>query len=129
MGIEIILHQMDFHRLGIAGRQGLAKQRVFTLGSLRIDRHETLAGERFDGGEQRTGAVFFISIMFFTDLAALHRQRLDFVTDQKARAFVKTDHRVLRIVRQAVQTKYLLHVGDKGAVDFADTPAFIQMRL
>src|SRR5262249_17318897 len=73
--------------------------------------------------------VFLIGVMLFPDLTALQGERIHLFADQKARAFIKADDRVLRIMRQPVEPSEALHLGDELGVDLAHPPGLVEMRL
>ncbi len=129
MCIEIVLHQPDFDGLRKCACQSLTKQRVFLFSSLGMHLCQAKTGQRFNGCQQRTRTMFFVSIVFFAHLPRLHDSRRNVITNQKARTFIKADQRVLWIVCQSVEIQKLLHACQKTAIQLAKTPGPFQVRF
>ena len=67
--------------------------------------------------------------MLFAHLAILQRQRLNFVADQKARPFIKANHRVEWIIGLCIQPQDALHLRNELRIDLPDTPGLLEMWL
>ena len=67
--------------------------------------------------------------MLFADPSGLHRPRLHTFTDQKARPLIKTQHRIVRVIRQGIQRSQLFHAGQETTGELAQTPGALEMRL
>jgi len=67
--------------------------------------------------------------MLFAHLAALQRQRLNFVADQKARTFIEANNWVEWIIGQSIQPEDALHLRKELRVDLPDTPGLLEMRF
>jgi hypothetical protein len=63
------------------------------------------------------------------DLAFAHRARQQDITNQKARSFIKADHRLGWIVGKCVKCQELFQASQKGSSDRANAPGLAAMRL
>lgn len=60
--------------------------------------------------------------MLLTYLTALQGQRFHFISNQKTRAFVKTDDRIIRIIRQRIQCQNGFHMRQRATIQLSQTP-------
>jgi hypothetical protein len=111
------LHQTYFDGLRVSRGEVLEKQGIFPLGALRGQLGQTLSGERLDGRQQTTGAVFGVSVMLFSSSSRLWVQRGHGLTNQIAGALIKADDRIVRVLGQSVKMQQLFHAGKKVTVE------------
>src|SRR6266487_3938090 len=129
MGVEIVLHQSDLARLRIPPGERLTKQRILALAALPMYLPQASSGQWLNRCEQRAGAQLFIFVMLFARLPWLHRYRHERVADQETRSFVKTDHRIGRVVGQGIQCENGLHPGQERGIEFSKAPGLHEMRF
>jgi hypothetical protein len=60
--------------------------------------------------------MFGVGVVLLGDLPFGQRQWLHTVADEKARPFIKTDDRHLRVVGLGVQGEQLLHLGQETGI-------------
>jgi len=72
--------------------------------------------------EQIGGAIALILAIVALQLPRLGLDRLANLADKLCRAFVETNHRALPIGLFSIEIEYILHAGDKLAVDLRDAP-------
>ncbi len=63
------------------------------------------------------------------DVPGFQRESLDRLANQETGAFVKTDNREPRVVRQSIEPSDLLHAGDERGVYLPDAPGLLEVRL
>lgn len=73
--------------------------------------------------------MFFIGIVLFGRCPRLHWDGWSHVTDQKTRAFIKTDDRIGGIIGLGIQIQDTFHGGQKGGSERADAPCLLPMRF
>src|SRR5262245_51663693 len=103
VGVEVIQHQPDLARMRISCRQCLTKLRELTLGASLLNLRKPSSTEWLNCRKQRTRAKLFVLIMLFGNLAFAHRSRQQGITNQEARALVKTHDRIGWIIRQGIE--------------------------
>lgn len=129
VGIEVVLHQMNGVSRGVFVSQCFQEQSIFALGALGMHLSQAHSGQGFNGSQQRTGAVFGVGIMLFSDATRLRIEGCDGVPNKEARSLIVAHHRMQWVIGQRIQGQYRLHAGDKPTVDLADTPRLLQVRL
>src|SRR5260370_19424218 len=72
--------------------------------------------------EQIGGAIALILAIVALQLTRIGLDRLADLADELGRAFVETDHRVLRVGLFSIEVEYILHTGDELAVDLRNAP-------
>ena len=111
MGIEIVEDQSDFLSVGIELDQFLNEDAELKLPSLLAHMCYSLSAQGFNSRQDAASAMPLIYIFLLIHFARLHGQPFDFISNQEARALVKTYHGILRIIRQEVEPKNQLHAG------------------
>ena len=131
VGIEIILHQHDFHRVGKM-RVGQIPEHVGIIdGGVAVgDLDMSPAFQRREHHEQIGDAIAFVFVIVPRWLSKFGRDRRARLDDQLLRGLVEAHERALRIVRSLIDFQHVFHGGDKRSVGFGrDHPLLLEMRF
>ncbi len=79
--------------------------------------------------EDTVRPILFIFIMVAFGFARTHGQDRAHISNEKARAFVKTDQRAPWIIRQCILIKDIFHMPKVITCNFTNTPLFTQPRF
>ena len=111
VGMEVVLHESNLLRLGVAGRQLLPELGVVAFGTLAADLLQALAAQRLDGGQYaatagvRRGVGLLGGLPGFAGLYGLRGQALDDIAEQKTGPLVKAHDGKTRVIGRGVQGK------------------------
>jgi hypothetical protein len=127
VGVEIIVNEPDLDSVRKMSGQYLHKFSIFDFPALVINNSNSFSRQRLNGQKQAARAIFFILVMLLINLPWLEFEAFDSISDEKTGAFVKTNHGILLIIRQAVKPQDILHGGDKNGVNHPDAAGFCQV--
>ena len=130
MGVEIILQQHDFRRVGKM-RVGQVPEHVGIIdGGVAVgDLDMPPAFQRREHHEQIGDAIAFVFVIVTRWLSRFGVDRRARLDDQLLGGFVKAHERALRIVRSLIDFQHVFHGGDKRRVGVGrNHPLLLAMR-
>ena len=131
MGVEIILQQHDFRRVGKM-RVGQVPEHVGIIdGGVAVgDLDMPPAFQRREHHEQIGDAIAFVFVIVTRWLSRFGGDRRARLDDQLLGRFVKAHERALRIVRSLIDFQHVFHGGDKRRVGVGQNhPLLLAMRF
>lgn len=130
VGVEVVHHETHFHGVRIARiEHAFDEVREVNAGAPFGDFHMPLAGQRFHGDKNIRHTVSDIFVIDDLAVTGRHGDGLMHLFDQLFVRLVHANNGIICVVREFVDRKHILHVGDEGGVGIGwDLPIFAQVR-
>ena len=124
MDVQIIHHQVDRPRQGIAAHDALQSLGKFWRGAVGGGQGEMPTGFRLHGAEDIGGAASLVLVIPFGHPAGCGRNRRPDVGVQRDRLLVQADHRFSGVVGLFIDRQNVFHLFDVLPVQFRHAPHF-----
>lgn len=130
MGIEVVLNDAQFRRVGIVGGgEPVPEVGVVRFGALRSHLQVALPAIKVVGQQERTGPQPFILIVLFAHAAWSQGQRQQAITEQLTGQLIETQTRASGVGRLFLDIADICQTGNVLAIRLANAPFFRQPRL